>query len=131
MTAQSSFDDARLTNKRHPVELLQQFVEFLPSLWGQLWRLEMPDRRLGYSRTSLCVDVEGSDGELGQRLRQVTELEDDAAHVQRTFNEVLVTHGADVQTTSTQVQVAGRCPCKQQHTKCQAIVQTHSGDSPV
>ena len=44
----------------------------------------------------MCIR-DSFDGELSQRHGQLTELEDDAAHVQRTSNEVLIAHCADVE----------------------------------
>ena len=42
------------------------------------------DLRPGHRRDFLRVDFEGFDREFRQRRRQATELEDDAAHVERT-----------------------------------------------
>ena len=122
---ESAFNDVRLTNQRH-LELFQQLVQLCSRTCGQLRRSDTPDIRLGQDRVSLRIDVEGSDGEFGQRRREVTELEDDAAHVERTSDEVLVAYGADVQAATTGVEVVPRGHCRHQNAERQVVVQAYA-----
>ena len=91
----------------------------------------MSDLRLGDDGVPLRIDVERCDGELCQRHRQTTELQDDAAHVERTSNEVFVAQRADVEPASTSVQVSfGGRGCHQDAVR-EIVVQASSAGTQV
>ena len=122
---EGAVNDARLANEWCS-ELRQKVVQLRPRVRCQLWLLQMSDLGPGHRRDFLRVDFEGFDREFRQRRRQATELEDDAAHVERTCNEVLVVDRADVEPASTHVEVRRDRYGIDEGTQQQIVVETYT-----